>query len=309
MKYSVDQGCRKVAPLTQPLIQQGRETLFLPHSLLWDACRRFKQNRAAMTGMLLLLWLILLVVFIPLFSPFHYDVIDWEHHWLKPDFASGHYFGTDLLGRDLLVRTAMGGRLSLVVGIGSTAIATLVGTLYGTTAGYLGGWTDTIMMRWLDILDVFPFIFFVILLASYFGHSLLLVFVVIGTFSWLNIAGIVRGQTLHLKQKEFILAARIYGSTPFYIILRHIVPNVLALVIVYSSLLVSSIILFEAFISFLGLGVQEPMVSWGVLLQSGASTLETTPWALIGPGSFLMLNLLCFNLISNGLRDAFDPQG
>lgn len=308
MQHSVNQGSRGVAPLKQPLIQRGCESL-LPRSLWGCAYYRFKRNRAAMTGVLLLLLLILLVVLIPLVSPFCYDVIDWEHHWLQPDFASGHYFGTDLLGRDLLVRTAMGGRLSLVVGIGSTVIAVLVGTLYGTTAGYFGGWVDAVMMRWLEILDALPFIFFVISLVSYFGNSLLLVFIAIGTFSWLNIARIVRGQTLNLKQKEFVLAARIYGTPPFYIILRHMIPNVLGLVIIYGSLLVPSMILFESFISLLGLGVQEPMVSWGALVQSGASTLEHTPWALIVPGSFLLLTLLSLNLISDGLRDAFDPQG
>jgi oligopeptide transport system permease protein len=289
------------------MTERGRDIL-LHRGLWWCAYYRFRRNHAAMTGVLLLVTLIFLLVFIPLFSPFQHDVIDWEHYWLQPDFTSGHYFGTDVLGRDLLVRTAMGGRISLVVGIGSAVIAILVGMLYGATAGYFGEWVDAVMMRWLEILDSLPFIFFVISLASYFGCSLLVLFTAIGVFSWLNIARIVRGQTLSLKQKEFVLVARIYGYTPFSIILRHIAPNVLGLIIVYSSLLIPSMILFESFISFFGLSVQDPMVSCGALVQSGASTLEHTHWALIGPGSFLVLTILCFTLISDGLRDAFDPQ-
>ncbi len=310
MKHSVNQASSELS-VQKPriLAQQSSDNLSTTHGLWWHTAYRFKRNRVAVASVIALLAVILLVLLIPLFSSFTYDAIDWEHYWLQPDFASGHYFGTDLLGRDLLVRTAVGARLSLLIGTGSTLVAILVGMLYGIIAGYLGGWIDKVMMFWLDFLDTVPFIFLVILLVTYCGNSLLWVFVAISTLSWLNIARIVRGQTLNLKQKEFVLAARIYGTTPFYIILRHIVPNVLGLVIIYSSLLVPSMILFESCISLLGLGVQEPMVSWGALVQSGASTLEHTPWALIGPGSFLVLTLLSLNLISDGLRDAFDPQG
>lgn len=309
MQQFVNQGSGALIILKpQTLAQQSSEPVSPAHGLWWSTGYRFKRNRMAVAAAIVLLAVILLVLLIPLFSSFTYDAIDWEHYWLQPDFASGHYLGTDLLGRDLLVRTAMGGRLSLLVGIGSTLIAILVGMLYGIIAGYLGGWIDKVMMFWLDFLDTVPFIFLVILLVTYCGNSLLWVFVAISTLSWLNIARIVRVQTLNLKQKGFVLAAQLCGVKPFNIMLRHIVPNVLGLVVVHSSLLIPAIILFEASVSFLGLGTQEPMTSWGSLMQLGASTMEVSPWALLCPGSFLVLTLFCCNFISDALQHALDPQ-
>ncbi len=225
-----------------------------------------------------------------------------------PDFESGHYFGTDTTGRDLLARVAIGGRISLLVGIAGACIAILMGTLYGATSGYIGGKTDAVMMRFLEILSSFPFMFFVILLVTFFGQNILLIFVAIGMVSWLDMARIVRGQTLSLKQKEFIEAARVCGVPPYQIVWKHIVPNVLGIVVVYASLLVPGMILFESFLSFLGLGTQEPLSSWGALLNDGANSMEASPWLLTFPALFLVITLFCFNFIGDGLRDALDPK-
>ena len=184
----------------------------------------------------------------------------------------------------------------------------IVGTLYGSIAGYLGGKTDSVMMRILEILNSFPFMFFVILLVTFFGRNILLIFAAIGMVSWLDMARIVRGQTLGLKRKEFIEAAHVGGVSTASIVLRHIVPNVLGVVVVYASLLVPSMILFESFLSFLGLGTQEPLSSWGALLSDGANSMEVSPWLLLFPAGFLVVTLFCFNFIGDGLRDALDPK-
>ncbi len=227
-----------------------------------------------------------------------------------PDMESGHYFGTDSSGRDLLVRVAIGGRISLMVGHRSGAGGgNYVGTLYGAPlSGYLGGKVDSVMMRMLEILNSFPFMFFVILLVTFFGQNILLIFVAIGMVSWLDMARIVRGQTLSLKRKEFIEAAQVGGVSTANIVVRHIVPNVLGVVVVYASLLVPSMILFESFLSFLGLGTQEPLSSWGALLSDGANSMEVSPWLLLYPAGFLVVTLFCFNFIGDGLRDALDPK-
>jgi len=255
-----------------------------------------------------LLVITLFVVFAPMLSQFKYDDTDWAMMSAAPDTVSGHWFGTDSSGRDLLVRVAIGGRISLMVGIASALIAVLVGTLYGSLAGYLGGKIDSVMMRILEILNSFPFMFFVILLVTFFGRNILLIFVAIGMVSWLDMARIVRGQTLGLKRKEFIEAAQVGGVSTFKIVLRHIVPNVLGVVVVYASLLVPSMILFESFLSFLGLGTQEPLSSWGALLSDGANSMEVSPWLLMFPAGFLVVTLFCFNFIGDGLRDALDPK-
>ncbi len=203
-----------------------------------------------------------------------------------PDMESGHYFGTDSSGRDLLVRVAIGGRISLMVGIAAALVAVIVGTLYGSLSGYLGGKVDSVMMRLLEILNSFPFMFFVILLVTFFGQNILLIFVAIGMVSRLDMARIVRGQTLSLKRKEFIEAAQVGGVSTANIVVRHIVPNVLGVVVVYASLLVPSMILFESFLSFTGLGTQEPLSSWGALLSDGANSMEVSPWLLLYPAGF-----------------------
>lgn len=277
-------------------------------SLWQDAWRRFMHNHAAQISLIILLLTVLFVTFAPILSQFTYDDTDWNMMSAAPNIASSHYFGTDSSGRDLLVRVAIGGRISLLVGIISALVAVVVGSLYGALSGYLGGVIDSLMMRFLEILNSFPFMFFVILLVTFFGQNILLIFVAIGMVSWLDMARIVRGQTLSLKRKEFIEAARISGVRTPRIILRHIVPNVLGVVVVYASLLVPGMILFESFLSFLGLGTQEPLSSWGALLSDGANSMEVAPWLLIFPGVFLVVTLFCFNFIGDGLRDALDPK-
>ncbi|MGL4860950.1 MAG: oligopeptide ABC transporter permease OppC [Enterobacteriaceae bacterium] len=294
---------------SQQALASFSEQLEIEGRSLWqDARRRFLHNRAALISMVLLLLITLFVIFAPLLSPFPYDETDWGMMSAAPELASGHYFGTDSSGRDLLVRVAIGGRISLMVGISAALIAVIVGTLYGSLSGYIGGKVDSLMMRLLEILNSFPFMFFVILLVTLFGQNILLIFVAIGMVSWLDMARIVRGQTLSLKRKEFIEAALVCGVSTRQIILRHIVPNVLGIVVVYASLLVPSMILFESFLSFLGLGTQEPLSSWGALLSDGAKSMEVSPWLLIFPALFLVITLFCFNFIGDGLRDALDPK-
>ena len=225
-----------------------------------------------------------------------------------PQWQNKHFLGTDSLGRDLLTRVAIGGRISLLVGIAGALVAVVIGVVYGAVSGFLGGKIDMVMMRFLEILNAFPFMFFVILLVTLFGRNIGFIFVAIGLVSWLDVARIVRGQTLSLKRKEFIEAAHVGGVSNRNIVLRHIVPNVLGVVMVYASLLVPNMILFESFLSFLGLGVQEPMTSWGAMLQDGAQTMQVAPWQLLVPASFMVITLFCFNFIGDGLRDALDPK-
>lgn len=290
-------------------LENFSEQLDIEGRSLWqDARRRFIHNRAAIASLCTLFLITLFVIIAPMVSSFTYDDTDWDMMSVAPDWVSGHYFGTDSSGRDLLVRVAIGGRISLMVGISAAFIAVIFGTLYGSISGYIGGKTDSIMMRLLEILNSFPFMFFVILLVTFFGQNIFLIFVAIGMVSWLDMARIVRGQTLSLKRKEFIEAALVCGVPTSNIILRHIVPNVLGLVVVYASLLVPSMILFESFLSFLGLGTQEPLSSWGALLSDGANSMEVSPWLLAIPASFLVITLFCFNFIGDGLRDALDPK-
>ncbi len=273
-----------------------------------QAMRRLKNNKAAMAS-LILLWLIVLIcLFAPALSPWDLDTVDWDNIGTPPDFASKHYFGTDANGRDLFVRTLQGGRISLMVGLLATAVSFIIGIIYGAIAGYSGGKTDALMMRFVDILYALPFMFFVILLTVFFGRSIWLIFIAIGAVEWLTMARIVRGQSLSLKQRAFVEAARVTGASHAAIIRRHIIPNTLGPVIVYATLTVPQVILFESFLSFLGLGVQEPMTSWGVLIAEGAAQMESAPWMLLFPASFLALTLFCLNFIGDGLRDALDPK-
>ncbi len=265
-------------------------------------------NRAAVASLIVLALIALFVTLAPMLSQFSYFDTDWGMMSAPPDTESGHWFGTDSSGRDLLVRVAIGGRISLMVGVAAALVAVIVGTLYGSLSGYLGGKVDSVMMRLLEILNSFPFMFFVILLVTFFGQNILLIFVAIGMVSWLDMARIVRGQTLSLKRKEFIEAAQVGGVSTANIVVRHIVPNVLGVVVVYASLLVPSMILFESFLSFLGLGTQEPLSSWGALLSDGANSMEVSPWLLLFPAGFLVVTLFCFNFIGDGLRDALDPK-
>lgn len=295
-------------PKTQALADAAAAAEIKGRSLWEDAWRRFKRNKAALISMLLLLAIAAFVIVVPMVAPFGYEETDWSNMQAAPSLASKHYLGTDALGRDLLTRVAVGGRISLMVGLAGALVAVVFGTVYGAVSGYLGGKVDMLMMRFLEILNAFPFMFFVILLVTFFGRQLVFIFVAIGLVSWLDVARIVRGQTLSLKRKEFIEAAHVGGVSGRHIVMRHIVPNVLGVVVVYASLLVPSMILFESFLSFLGLGVQEPMTSWGAMLQEGAQTMQVAVWQLLVPASFLVITLFCFNFIGDGLRDALDPK-
>jgi oligopeptide transport system permease protein len=292
---------------TLDAVEKVSETLEVEGRRLWqDARIRFMRNKAAMVSLAILFVMVLAVVFLPMLAQHAYDDTDWYALHQAPSF--NHLFGTDALGRDLYVRTLIGGRISLMVGVLGAFVAVLIGTLYGATSGYIGGRTDRIMMRLLEILYSVPFMFLVIVLVTFFGRNIILIFVAIGAIAWLDMARIVRGQTLSLRSKEFIEAAHVCGVSNWKIITRHIVPNVLGIVAVYSTLLIPSMILIESFLSFLGLGVQEPMTSWGALLQEGAQTMEIAIWQLVFPALFMVVTLFCFNYVGDGLRDALDPK-
>ena len=298
-----------LATAKKGLIDSLQDSLEVEGRSLWqDAWDRFLNNRAAIASLFVLGFITLFVIFGPMLSSYAYDEPDWGAMHAPPSWESGHYFGTDALGRDLFVRSALGGRISLMVGILGTLVAVLIGTAYGAIAGFIGGNLDRLMMRWLEILQSMPFMFFVIVLVTIFGRNILLIFVAIGAVSWLDMARIVRGQTLSLKNKEFIEATYIYGLPRLRVISRHIVPNVLGIVVVYATLLVPGMILFESFLSFLGLGVQEPMTSWGALLNEGSQTMEVAVWQLVVPACLMVATLFCFNFIGDGLRDALDPK-
>jgi oligopeptide transport system permease protein len=277
-------------------------------SLWGDAWFALRRNRAAMAAATVLGLIILVVVAGPWLSPHRFDKPDWDLIAAAPSLAGGHLFGTDGLGRDLLTRTLHGGRMSLLVGLVSTLVSLLIGIAWGATAGFVGGQVDRVMMRIVDILYALPFMFLVILLMVLFGRNILLIFVAIGAINWLDMARIVRGQALGLRQREFVEAARVAGVPTGRIIARHIVPNLLGVVVVYVTLTIPQVILVESFLSFLGLGVQEPMTSWGVLVNEGAQDMETSPWMLLFPAAFLATTLLCFNFVGDGLRDALDPR-
>ena len=279
-----------------------------------DARARFLRNKAAVGGLIVL-------IAIALFAAFGRYVAAWSNEEIDfalmghaaetgmPAFANGHYFGVDDLGRDLFARVVQGTQISLMVGIVGSAIAVIVGTLYGAVAGYVGGRTDNVMMRIVDILLSIPYMFVIILLLVMFGRSIGMLFVGIGLLSWLDMSRIVRGQTLSLKHKEFIEAAQATGVPGWKIVVRHIVPNLLGIVAVYATLLVPLMILTESFISFLGLGVQEPRTSLGALISEGAKTIQYgTLWQLLAPLFFFVVTLFAFFFVGDGLRDALDPK-
>ncbi|HEY0053401.1 MAG TPA: ABC transporter permease subunit [Caulobacteraceae bacterium] len=275
---------------------------------LWDdARRRLLRNRAAVAGMAVLSLMALAAIFGPMLAPHDYATLNRADVWAAPG-TKDFLIGTDSLGRDLLARLLVGLRVSLSVGVVATAVALVIGVLWGAIAGYAGGRVDEVMMRIVDVLYSLPFIFFVILLMVTFGRSFLLIFAAIGAVEWLTMARIVRGQTLSLKQKEFIEAARAAGLTPLAIVLKHIIPNLLGPVVVYVTLTIPAVILAESFLSFLGLGVQPPMASLGTLISQGATDMELAPWLLIFPSVVMVVTLMCFNFIGDGLRDAIDPK-
>jgi oligopeptide transport system permease protein len=275
---------------------------------LWDdAARRLMRNRAAVSGAVVLAVLVLLAIVGPWLVPYRYDEINKDDVWLAP-LVHGHLLGSDALGRDLLARLFIGLRVSLAIGAVATSVSLVVGVIWGATAGYLGGAVDELMMRIVDVLYSLPFIFFVILLMVTFGSNIILIFVAIGAVEWLTMARIVRGQTISLKNKEFIEAARAAGLDRPAIIARHIIPNLLGPVAVYVTLTIPGVILAESFLSFLGLGVQPPMASLGSLIAGGAQDMELAPWLLIFPSLAMIATLVSFNFIGDGLRDAIDPK-
>ena len=275
---------------------------------LWDDARaRLLRNRAAVVSMWIIGFLVLVAIFGPMVWVHDYRTIS-DLRTINPTLENWHIFGTDLQGRDLFARTMIGLRISLLVGVVATAVSLVIGVTWGATAGYLGGRIDNLMMRFVDVLYALPFIFFVILLLTVFERNIVLIFAAIGAIEWLTMSRIVRGQTLAIKGKEFIEAARAAGVSRRGIIFRHILPNVIGPVAVYVTLTIPVVILAESFLSFLGLGVNEPLTSLGVLISDGAKMMEDKPWMLLIPGGVMSVALLCLNFIGDGLRDALDPK-
>jgi oligopeptide transport system permease protein len=277
-------------------------------SLWQDALTRLLRNKAAVVSLVVLGVIAVMAIFAPLLSPHPYDEIYWDRIQAGPDFANAHWFGTDGNGRDMFIRVLYGARVSLAVGLLATTVSLVIGVTYGAIAGFMGGRIDNLMMRIVDVLYSLPFMFFVIMLMVVFGRNIFLIFVALGAVEWLTMARIVRGQTISVKRKEFIEAAQAGGVSNTKIIFRHVIPNVLGPVIVYMTLTIPQVILTESFLSFLGLGVQEPLTSWGVLISEGAKVMEFAPWMLFFPAAFLAVTLFAFNFIGDGLRDALDPK-
>jgi oligopeptide transport system permease protein len=273
-----------------------------------DAWRRMRANRAAVASVVVLAAFAVLAVLGPHASPWAFDALDWERIGVAPTFEGSHWLGTDRLGRDLYVRTLHGVRVSLAIGVLATIVSLAIGVAWGAIAGYAGGRVDALMMRVVDVLYSLPYVFFVILLTVVFDRHPLTVFVAIGAFGWLTMARVVRGQALSLRHREFVEAAVAAGMTPSRVLWRHVVPNLAGPVIVYATLTVPQMILVESFLSFLGLGVQEPLASLGNLMADGAAEMEGAPWLLLVPGACLVTIVLALNFLGDGLRDALDPR-
>ena len=260
----------------------------------------------ARTCTALLALVVLLALLGPALSPWGADEVDWDALEAPPSPA--HWFGTDLIGRDLFVRVMVGARVSLAIAVVATLVSVLIGVPWGATAGYLGGRADQLMMRFVDVLYALPFVLVVILLVVVFGRNPYLLFVGLGAVYWLDLARIVRGQTLRVRHAAFVDAARAMGVSTAGILLRHVMPNVTGPALVYVTLTVPGVILAESFISFLGLGVQEPDTSWGVLIADGTQTMESAPWTLLFPALFLGITVWCSNMLGDRLRDLLDPR-
>ena len=277
------------------------------NSSLWsDAYRRLIQNKAAMVGGVILITLILCAIFAPFLAPYSYSYQDLDLGASKPSFD--HLLGTDVMGRDLLSRILYGARISLMVGFVATGVALVIGVSWGIVAGYMGGRVDSIMMRIVDVLYGLPFIIFIILLMVIFGRNLWLLFGAIGAVEWLTMARIVRGQVIGLKNQEFVLAAQALGVSNFSMFRKHLFPNILGPIAVYATLTIPQVMLLESFLSFLGLGIQPPMSSWGTLIKDGVESMEEYSWLLIYPGLTFTITLFALNFFGDGLRDALDPK-
>lgn len=274
-----------------------------------DAWRRLRRHRAALISAGFLLSLTMLAFVGPLLSPYRYDELDWRHIAIAPDLASAHWLGTDRLGRDVFVRTLYGARISIGIGLLATLVSLLIGVTWGAVAGYVGGRTDAVMMRLVDVVYSLPYVFIVIIVTTLFERgNIYVLFIAIGAVGWIAMARIVRGQALSLKQREFVQAAIAGGASPGRILVRHIVPNAIGPVIVYATLTIPQMILFESFLSFLGLGVQEPLASLGSLIQEGAVETESAAWLLLAPASVLAALLVSCSFVGDGARDALDPH-
>ena len=277
-------------------------------SSLWhDAWLRLRKNKLALFGGSVLLFMIVVALLTPWIAPYSYEAQNLDLGASSPSAA--HWLGTDIFGRDVLTQIMYGGRISLAVGFIATAVALLIGVTWGAVAGYVGGRVDAMMMRLVDILYALPFMIFIVLLMVVFGRNILLLFLAIGAVEWLTMARIMRSQVQSLRQQEFVEAAVSVGLSPAAIIRKHVVPNALGPIIVYTTLTIPSVMLLEAFLSFLGLGIQPPATSWGLLISYGAETMEEYPWLLIFPGCALTLTLFSLNFLGDGLRDALDVRG
>lgn len=272
------------------------------------SAKEVRSNAVVVVCLVLLAAIALFCVIGPLVSSHNMESIDLRASHQAPTLVDGRIFGTDALGRDLFVRTMKGTQVTLLVAVVASFVSLFIGVTYGAVAGYVGGRLDAIMMRAVDVLYAMPFLFFVILLMVVFERSFFLIFVAIGAINWLDTARIVRGQTMSLKRRAFVDAARLTGVSTVGIITRHIAPNLLGVVIVYTTLTVPQVILFESFLSFLGLGVQAPQTSLGALVNDGVVDEYIAPWVLLFPASMLASMLLCFNFLGDGLRDIFDPK-
>ncbi|CAA0116644.1 Oligopeptide transport system permease protein OppC [Halioglobus japonicus] len=290
------------APVITDIAQAEQGT-----SLWRDAWQRLRRNRLAVFGLVVLTFFVLIALLTPWIAPYGYAEQQLALGATPP--SAQHWLGTDIYGRDLLTQIMYGGRISLAVGFIATAVALLIGVTWGAVAGYAGGKVDAVMMRLVDILYALPFMIFIVLLMVVFGRNMLLLFLAIGAVEWLTMARIMRSQVQSLRQQEFVEAAISLGLSPGTIIRRHLVPNALGPIIVYTTLTIPSVMLLEAFLSFLGLGVQPPQTSWGLLISYGAESMEEYPWLLLYPGLALTLTLFSLNFLGDGLRDALDVRG
>jgi oligopeptide transport system permease protein len=295
-----------LSPENLPSANLAAEQLEQGSSLWRDAWHRMRKNRLALFGGTALFVIIGVCVFGPFISPYGYEEQNLMQTFSAPN--AEHWFGTDQLGRDLLVRVMTGGRISIMVGLVATLVALTIGVIYGAIAGFAGGRLDILMMRFVDILYALPFTIFVILLMVFFGKNIFMLFFAIGAVEWLTMARIVRSQMMSIKRMEYIEAARTLGFGRRRIIFRHMIPNILGPIIVYTTLTIPAVMLLEAFLSFLGLGVQPPMSSWGVLIKDGAEKMEEFWWLLVFPGTLFSLTLFSLNFLGDGLRDALDVR-
>ena len=305
--YTLEQK-KKNAKFLEKVSDNASKEVMNGRSLYYDAFLRFKKNKIALISLFILILIVLAVIISPWLSPYKFDYQNYSAISLAP--SSSHWFGTDDLGRDLFTRLMVGGRITLEIGLIATIVSVIIGTLVGAIAGFSGGKIDSFLMRTVDILYGLPFMFFAILLVTLFGRNFILIFIAIGAVSWLDMARVVRGQTLSIKSKEYIEAAYVCGVKENKIISRHVIRNLIGIIAVYITLTVPIVIMTAAFLSFLGLGVQPPMTDWGGMINEGAKVIAFNYWwVLVFPSAFLTVTLLCFNFVGNGLRDALDPQG